>query len=172
MISLKEKYNKTVLAEMKKQFNLSNDFEVPKIKKVVVNVGVGKFLKDNAQVEDIVKAINQISGQKPLMTKARQSIAGFKIREGLEVGVKTTLRGKRMWSFVEKLVGAALPRIKDFHGLKAFGIHLLRVGPAPILASKTYRLFLSNPKLFSPFAIALKSNFSICELVLLIWMRS
>ncbi|PIP28612.1 MAG: 50S ribosomal protein L5 [Candidatus Moranbacteria bacterium CG23_combo_of_CG06-09_8_20_14_all_35_22] len=118
MASIREKYNKEVIKEMKKKFNLSNDFEVPKIKKVVVNVGIGKFLKDSAQVEEISKAISTITGQKPLLTKSKKSIAGFKIREGLEVGMKVTLRGKRMWDFIEKLVKATIPRVKDFHGLK------------------------------------------------------
>lgn len=118
MISLCEKYTKEIVAEMKKEFNLKNAFEVPKIKKVVVNVGVGKFLKDSNQIADVTKTLEMITGQKPQVTKARQSIAGFKIREGLEVGLKVTLRGKRMWNFIEKLVGASLPRVRDFHGIK------------------------------------------------------
>jgi large subunit ribosomal protein L5 len=118
MTKIQEKYNKTVVEEMKKKFALSNSLEVPKIKKVVLNVGVGKFLKDSALVEDVVKSITVITGQKPQMTQSKKSIAGFKIREGLEVGVRVTMRGARMWSFIEKLVGASLPRIKDFHGLK------------------------------------------------------
>ncbi|HRY82655.1 MAG TPA: 50S ribosomal protein L5 [Candidatus Moranbacteria bacterium] len=118
MNSIREKYKKEVVPQMKKEFNLSNDLEVPRIKKVVVNVGVGKFLKDSNQIEDIAKSISTITGQKPLSTKSKKSIAGFKIREGLEVGMKVTLRGERMWNFVEKLVQAALPRVKDFHGLK------------------------------------------------------
>jgi large subunit ribosomal protein L5 len=122
MPGIKEKYKKVVVAEMKKQFELVNDLEVPKIKKVVVNVGIGKFLKDSAQVEDIVKSMAMITGQKPQMTQSRKSIAGFKIREGLEVGVKTTLRGKRMWDFIERLVGAAMPRVRDFHGIKASAV--------------------------------------------------
>lgn len=118
MASIREKYNKEVVEKMKKELNLSNDFEVPKIKKVVVNIGIGKFLKDSAQVEDITKTLAVITGQKPLPTKAKKSIAGFKTREGLEIGMKVTLRGYRMWSFIERLVRAALPRVKDFHGLK------------------------------------------------------
>jgi len=118
MMSIKEKYKKEVVKKMREKFKLSNDFEVPKIKKAVVNVGTGKFIKDSGQVEEIVKTIAAITGQKPLMTKSRKSIAGFKIREGLEVGMKATLRGKRMWDFIEKLVGAALPRVKDFQGIK------------------------------------------------------
>ncbi len=118
MQSIHEKYNKIAVAEMKKQFKLTNDFEVPRIKKAVVNIGVGKFLNDNAKVDDIFKALEIITGQKPLKTKARKSIAGFKIREGLEVGMKVTLRGTRMWDFIERMVSAALPRVKDFHGIE------------------------------------------------------
>ena len=118
MQSIHEKYNKIVVAEMKKQFDLQNVFEVPRIEKVVVNIGIGKFLNDSAKVADIFKALETITGQVPLKTKSRQSIAGFKIREGLEVGMKVTLRGRRMWDFIERTVGAALPRVKDFHGLK------------------------------------------------------
>jgi large subunit ribosomal protein L5 len=118
MISIREKYKKEIIEKMKKEFNLSNALEVPKIMKVVVNAGVGKFLKDSNQIEDISKTIATITGQKPLSTKSKKSIAGFKIREGLEVGMKVTLRGRRMWDFIEKLVNAALPRVKDFHGLK------------------------------------------------------
>jgi large subunit ribosomal protein L5 len=122
MISIREKYKKEIIEKMKKEFNLSNNLEVPRIKKVVVNVGVGKFLKDSSQIEDISKSLMTITGQKPLSTKSKKSIAGFKIREGLEVGMKVTLRGNRMWNFVEKLVNTALPRVKDFHGLKVSAV--------------------------------------------------
>jgi large subunit ribosomal protein L5 len=122
MTSIKEKYNKTAIAEMKKEFKLDNIFEVPRIEKVVVNVGIGKFLKDSGVVEDVAKSLTTIAGQKPLMTQARKSIAGFKIREGLEVGMKVTLRGRRMWDFIERLVAAALPRVRDFHGIKASAV--------------------------------------------------
>ena len=118
MGSIREKYNKEAVAEMKKQFDLKNDLEVPKIEKIILNVGIGKFIKDSALVTDIFNSLKAISGQKPVMTKSKKSIAGFKTREGLEIGIKTTLRGKRKWDFLEKLVGAAIPRIRDFHGIK------------------------------------------------------
>jgi large subunit ribosomal protein L5 len=121
-MTIKDKYNKEVVLKMKKQFNLANSLEVPRIEKVVVNAGIGKFLKETASVSEIMEALTKITGQKPLMTKARKSIAGFKIREGLEVGMKVTLRGNRMWNFIEKLVGTALPRVKDFRGLKESSI--------------------------------------------------
>lgn len=122
MNSIYKKYKEEIIPKMKKEFDLGNDLEVPRIKKVVVNVGIGKFLKDTNQVTDITKTLEIITGQKPLMTEARKSIAGFKIREGLVVGIKVTLRGKRMWSFLEKLIGATLPRVRDFHGIKPSGV--------------------------------------------------
>ncbi|OGI29486.1 MAG: 50S ribosomal protein L5 [Candidatus Moranbacteria bacterium RIFOXYA12_FULL_44_15] len=118
MVSIREKYKKEVVAEMKKKLGFKNDSEAPKIEKVVVNVGIGKFIKDSGMVSDILESLKTIVGQKPLMTKSKKSIAGFKIREGLEVGMKATLRGKRMWDFIEKLVSSAIPRIRDFQGIK------------------------------------------------------
>lgn len=103
---------------MKKKFHLDNNLAVPKIKKVVVNIGTGKFLKDKAVMDEISSSLAMITGQKPLATKARKSIAGFKIRDGLNIGMKVTLRGKRMWDFIEKLVSASIPRIRDFRGIK------------------------------------------------------
>ena len=118
MMKLKEKYNKEVIPEMKKKFGLDNVFQVPKIKKVVINAGIGKFLKDSNQVKDVVETMRVITGQKPLMTKARLSIAGFKLREGQEVGMKITLRGRRMWDFLDRLISASIPRVRDFQGIK------------------------------------------------------
>ncbi|MFZ2225833.1 MAG: 50S ribosomal protein L5 [Candidatus Moraniibacteriota bacterium] len=122
MMSIKEKYNKEVVAEIKKQFGFTNDFQVPKIDKVVVNVGIGKFIKDSALVKDVFNSLKAITGQLPVMTKSKKSIAGFKTREGLEIGIKITLRGKRKWQFLDKLVGAAIPRVRDFHGLKVSAV--------------------------------------------------
>lgn len=120
--SLKEKYNKEVISEMKKKFELENIFQVPKITKVVVNSGIGKFLKDSNQIKDVVETMRVITGQKPMMTKARLSIAGFKLREGQEIGMKVTLRGRRMWDFLDRLVAASIPRVRDFQGLKESGV--------------------------------------------------
>lgn len=117
-MTIREKYNKEVIAEMKKLFNLSNNLEVPKIEKIIVNVGIGKFIKDSTVVADIFNSLKIITGQKPVMTKSKKSISGFKTREGLEIGIKITLRGKRKWDFLEKLIGASVPRIRDFHGIK------------------------------------------------------
>ena len=118
MTSIRQKFNKEAAEKMKKDLDLKNIFEIPQIEKVVVNVGVGKFLKDSNLVADISDSIKVITGQKPLMTKSKKSIAGFKVREGQEVGIKVTLRGRRKWDFIERLVGAALPRVRDFQGIK------------------------------------------------------
>lgn len=122
MKDIRKKYKEEATPEMKKKFGFKNDFEVPKIKKAVVNIGIGKFINDSSRVEEISKIVAVITGQKPLMTKAKTSISGFKIREGLQIGIKVTLRNKRMWNFIEKLVGATLPRIKDFRGIKESAI--------------------------------------------------
>jgi len=117
-ISIKEKYSNEVRDALKETFGFKNVFQVPQIKRVIVNAGIGKFINDSNTVKDIVASMETITGQKSVLTKSRKSIAGFKIREGLEVGVKITLRGKRMWEFLDRLVGAAIPRIKDFQGIK------------------------------------------------------
>ncbi len=90
---------------------------MPRIKKAVVNVGIGKITKENDKVEEVINSIAAITGQKPLKTKARKAISGFKVREGMEVGVKVTLRGKRMWQFIDRLINATLPRTRDFQGI-------------------------------------------------------
>lgn len=113
----KIKYKESVIPEMKKAFGYGNDLAVPRIKKCVINVGTGKFIKETEKIDEIVGAIAEISGQKPVKTRAKKAIAGFKIRVGLEIGVKATLRGKRMWSFIDHLVNFALPRTRDFQGI-------------------------------------------------------
>jgi large subunit ribosomal protein L5 len=121
-MNIQERYKKEAVPSLKKTFGFENDFQIPRIEKVIFNVGIGKFLKDANSVKDIAETVQAITGQKPVMTKSKKSIAGFKIREGLEVGVKVTLRGKRKWDFMERLVAAAIPRIKDFQGIKESAI--------------------------------------------------
>lgn len=118
MSKLKEKYAKEAVAEMKKQFGFKNDRQVPRIEKIVINSGIGKFANDNALVKEVADSLTMIAGQKMVLTDSKKSIAGFKTRKGLKIGVKATLRGKRMWDFLEKLIGAAIPRIRDFQGIK------------------------------------------------------
>lgn len=115
---MKEKYTKEAVPAMMEKFSCKNSMAVPRVQKVVVNVGIGKFIKESDKVEEIINGIGEITGQKPVKTKARKAISGFKIRQGLEIGVKVTLRGKRMWQFIERLVNVALPRTKDFQGIE------------------------------------------------------
>lgn len=117
IIPTKDKYTKTAIAEMKKKFSYKNVMAVPRIKKVVVNVGIGKIAKENDKIEEVVNSITAITGQKPVKVKAKKAISGFKVREGMEVGVKATLRGKRMWQFIDRLVNSTLPRTRDFQGI-------------------------------------------------------
>jgi len=117
MIGLKEKYTKEVIPAMRKKFGYKNNLAVPKVVKVVVNTGIGKALKDKKMQEAIAKDLALITGQKPVSTLARGAISGFKIRKGMKVGLKVTLRGKKMYEFLERLIGTAIPRIRDFRGL-------------------------------------------------------
>jgi len=112
-----EKYQKEVVSQMKEKFGYKNNMAVPRIVKVVVNTGIGRALKDEKIQEAIARDLAMITGQKATPTLARGAISGFKIREGMVVGLKTTLRGKRMYEFLDRLVGGAIPRIRDFRGL-------------------------------------------------------
>jgi len=117
---MKEKYLKEAIPEIKKEFGYKNDLAAPAIKKVVVNVGVGRILNnDSNRLDKITEDVSLITGQKPMVTKARQSIAGFKLREGMPVGITVTLRKNRMYEFLDRLVSIALPRVRDFRGLSA-----------------------------------------------------
>jgi len=114
---LQEQYQNEIAPALKDTLNLSNPMEVPRLTKIVVNIGVGEAL-DNAKALDAAVAdVNIITGQKPVITKARKSIANFKLREGRAIGVKVTLRGERMWSFYDRLVNISLPRVRDFRGV-------------------------------------------------------
>jgi len=116
-MKLKEKYQKEIAPKLKEEFNHSNSLSVPRLDKVTLNVGVGRFSKDKAHLEMVVQTLRNITGQNPIQTKARKSIASFKVREGSIVGVTVTLRGQKMYDFIEKLVNISLPRVRDFRGL-------------------------------------------------------
>lgn len=116
-MSLKENYKKQVVPALMKEFGYKNINAVPTIKTITLNIGVGPGIKDAKFIEMAENTLRKISGQKPVHTKARKSIAGFKIREGNVVGMKVTIRGKRMWDFLDKLVNISFPRIRDFRGL-------------------------------------------------------
>src|SRR5512136_364922 len=114
---LKDRYTNEVVPGLMKALNMTNVMEVPRISKIVVNVGVGEALDNAKALDAAVGDMTQITGQKPVITKARLSIANFKLREGRAIGVKVTLRGSRMWAFLDRLMNVALPRVRDFRGI-------------------------------------------------------
>ena len=114
---LKTRYREEILPALRSEFEIANVMQVPGLVKIVVNMGVGEAARDSKLIEGAVKDLTAITGQKPLVTKARQSIAQFKLREGMPIGAHVTLRGDRMWEFLDRLLSLALPRIRDFRGL-------------------------------------------------------
>jgi len=119
MNRMQERYNKEVAPALFNSFGLKNMMQVPRIEKVVVNIGLGEALDNPKALEAATGDLMQITGQKPVQTKARKSIANFKLREGRLIGTKVTLRGDRMWSFIDRLLNIALPRVRDFRGVSA-----------------------------------------------------
>ncbi len=119
MNKMLERYQKEIAPALTKAFNYSNVMQVPRIAKVVVNIGVGEALDNAKALEFAVGDLATITGQKPIQTKARKSIANFKLREGRIIGAKVTLRGPRMWAFLDRLINVALPRVRDFRGVSA-----------------------------------------------------
>lgn len=117
MNRLKEKYMKEVTPNLMKKFNYKSVMQVPKLEKIVVNMGVGDAVQNAKALDDAVEELTLITGQKPVVTKAKKSIAGFRLREGMPIGAKVTLRGERMYDFLDKLVSVSLPRVRDFHGI-------------------------------------------------------
>ncbi len=114
---LKTRYREEILPALQAEFEIKNVMQVPGLTKIVVNMGVGEAARDSKLIEGAIKDLTAITGQKPLVTKARKSIAQFKLREGMPIGAHTTLRGDRMWEFLDRLLSLALPRIRDFRGL-------------------------------------------------------
>ena len=117
MARLLDHYNTTVATELATKFGVTNKMAIPKLDKIVINMGVGRATQDKALIEAAVDSLTKIAGQKPMVTKAKTSVAGFRLREGNEIGCKVTLRGKRMYEFLDRLVSIALPRIRDFRGV-------------------------------------------------------
>jgi large subunit ribosomal protein L5 len=114
---LKEKFEKEIVLRLGEKLGRTNRLSLPRLQKIVINMGVGKAIGEKKYMEEAVEALRQISGQKPLVTLSRKSIANFKLREGMPIGCKVTLRGKRMWEFLDRLISLALPRVRDFRGL-------------------------------------------------------
>ena len=122
MARLKERYDETIKQELVNKFNYSSVMQAPKIEKIVVNMGVGDAVQNAKVLDTAVEELAQITGQKPIITKAKKSIATFRLREGMPIGAKVTLRGERMYEFLDKLISVSLPRVRDFRGIskKAF----------------------------------------------------
>lgn len=122
MNRLQEKYNKTIIPQLQRELNFKSIMQVPKIEKIVINIGVGDASANPKAIDKAVVELSKITGQKPVVTKAKKSIAGFKLRAGMPIGCKVTLRGQKMYDFLDKFITISLPRIRDFQGLspKAF----------------------------------------------------
>jgi large subunit ribosomal protein L5 len=118
---LQEKYETEVLPTLRQALGRENRLSLPRLQKVVVNMGVGSAISEKKHIEEAVSAMSQITGQKPLVTMARKAIAGFRLREGMPIGCKATLRGRRMYEFMDRLISLALPRVRDFRGLNPKG---------------------------------------------------
>lgn len=118
-MNLQEKYQKEITAKLKEELGCSNKFQIPAVNKVVLNSGFGRNAKDKDFVDNVLKSLVRISGQKPVTNKAKKSISSFKVRQGMIIGAKVTLRGKRMWDFLEKLLTVVFPNIRDFRGISS-----------------------------------------------------
>ncbi|QTM97892.1 MULTISPECIES: 50S ribosomal protein L5 [Sediminibacillus] len=122
MNELKKRYQEEIVPSLAEKFNYDSVMQVPKIEKIVINMGVGDAVQNTKALDNAVEELSLISGQQPVVTKAKKSIAGFRLREGMPIGAKVTLRGERMYEFLQKLIGVSLPRVRDFRGIskKAF----------------------------------------------------
>ena len=118
-VKLKETYNNTIVPKLKEQFGYSNIHQVPKVSKIIINRGLGEASQNAKALESSINELSTITGQKPVVTRAKKAIAAFKLRKGMPVGVMVTLRGERMYSFLERLINLALPRIRDFRGISS-----------------------------------------------------
>lgn len=121
MSRLKKRYQDEIKADLKQKFSIANDMKIPVLKKVVISMGVAEAVKDKNVMQDCVKELALISGQKPVITRAKKSVANFKLREGQAIGLKVTLRGKRMYDFMDRFCNIVCPRIRDFRGFKKKG---------------------------------------------------
>ena len=116
-MGLKQKYHDEIAPQLRTEFKFQNVMQIPRLKKITVNIGLGEALTNSKAIENALRDVTTITGQRPVVTKARKSIATFKVRQGQPIGVKVTLRGDRMWSFLERLISTALPRVRDFRGV-------------------------------------------------------
>jgi len=116
-VRLQDKYKKEIMDKLKDKFKYKNQFEIPKLEKVVINMGVGEAVKDNKKIDTAASELAAITGQKPIVTKSKKANASFKLREGMPIGVKVTLRKNKMYEFVDRFINIALPRVRDFRGI-------------------------------------------------------
>lgn len=116
-VRLREKYNNVIAKSLKQKFNYKNKLEIPKLQKIVINMGVGEAVKDSKKIEVAVNELALITGQKPIITKSKKANASFKLREGMPIGVKVTLRKSKMYEFIDRFINIALPRVRDFRGV-------------------------------------------------------
>ena len=163
MNRLKEKYAKEIVPSLKEKYNYTSVMQVPKLEKVVVNIGVGDATQNSKLLEAAVEELELITGAKPVITKAKKSIAGFKLREGQAMCCKVTLRGENMWTFVEKLIRISLPRVRDFRGVssKAFdgrGNYTLGIKEQMIFAEIEYDNIVKTRGMDIVFVTTAKSN--------------
>ena len=170
MSTFKKLYNEQITNSLMEKFNYSSKMEIPKLEKIVINMGVGEASVDSKFMEAAVKDLELIAGQKPVVTKARKSIAGFKIREGQTIGAKVTLRGENMYNFMEKLIKIALPRVRDFRGVSktAFdgkGNYTLGVKEQIIFPEIEYDQILKLRGMDIVFVTTAKSNEEAYELL-------
>ena len=170
MSTFKKLYNEQIADSLMNKFNYASKMEVPKLEKIVINMGVGEASVDSKFMEAAVKDLELIAGQKPVVTKARKSIAGFKIREGQTIGAKVTLRGENMYTFMEKLIKIALPRVRDFRGVSktAFdgkGNYTLGVKEQIIFPEIEYDQILKLRGMDIVFVTTAKSNEEAFELL-------
>ena len=163
MNRLKEKYVNEIVPELTKKYNYSSIMEVPKLDKIVINIGVGDAITNSKLLEAAVNELELITSAKPVVTKAKKSIAGFKLREGQAIGCKVTLRGEKMWTFLEKLIRISLPRVRDFRGVnpKAFdgrGNYTLGIKEQMIFAEIEYDNIVKSRGMDIVFVTTAKTN--------------
>ncbi len=170
MNSLKEKYENEIKKNLMEKFNYTSPMQVPKLDKIVINIGVGEGSHDSKFIEAAAADLEAITGQKPVITKAKKSIAGFKLREGQSIGTKVTLRGENMYNFMEKLIRVALPRVRDFRGISpkafdGFGNYTLGIKEQLIFPEIEYDKVLKIRGMDIVFVTTAKTNEEALELL-------
>lgn len=170
LTTFKELYNKEIKKALMTKFKYVSIMEVPRLEKIVINMGVGEAAQDSKFIDAAIKDLEKIAGQKPVITKARKSIAGFKVREGQSIGAKVTLRGDNMYNFMEKLIKISLPRVKDFRGISkgafdGFGNYTLGIKEQIIFPEIDYDTILKIAGMDIVFVTTAKTNEEAFELL-------